>query len=178
MIGRSTRRVAHHAQEHVRRDALAKSRWRALIHKFTMRIGLLEPQKLRILAELFNRNDRQRMIRSSEHSTFRLLAARRTWSNPGRRAAPLREFSAAFPSVLIGGLAVVLGLFLDPEASLAALLDSPIDGGARRRGTAGPSCDSRARCGLRARRRGRRRPAGSRRSTSSAELTSPLAVLN
>src|SRR3954447_26559570 len=108
MIGRSPRRVAHHAQEHVRRDALAKSRWQALIHKFTMRIGLVEPQKLRILAELFNRNDRQRTIRSTEHFTSGPMAVRRTWSNRARRAALLRGFSVASPSALTGGLAELL----------------------------------------------------------------------
>jgi hypothetical protein len=55
MIGRYARRGAHHAQEHIRRDALPETRRQALIHKFTTRIGFLEPQKLRILAELFNR---------------------------------------------------------------------------------------------------------------------------
>jgi hypothetical protein len=55
MIERYARRGAHHAQEHIRRDALLKPRHEAPIHKFTTRIGILEPQKLRILAELFKR---------------------------------------------------------------------------------------------------------------------------
>src|SRR3954451_4780505 len=161
MIGRFGRRDAHHAQEHIGRDALAKSRQPALIYKFTTRNGFLEPQKSRILAELFNRNDRQRTIRSAERITSRLMAARRTWSNPGRRAALLREFSVASPSALTGGLAEVIVLFLDPGASFAALPGSPVADAMTRKGRAGLSCDSRVRCGLRARRRGRRHPPGS-----------------
>jgi hypothetical protein len=40
-------------QEHVWRDALPMPRRQVLIHKFTTRIGFLEPQKLPIFAELF-----------------------------------------------------------------------------------------------------------------------------
>ena len=77
---------------------------------------------------------------------FHPTAVRKTSLNPGRHAALLRGFSAASPSAPAGGLAAAIMPFLDPEASFAALPGTQAAGVARRKGTAGLSFDSRARC--------------------------------
>lgn len=103
-------------------DALPNQRLQALLHKFTMRIARLEPQKLPFFTEFFNRHCRHPSLATggppveSIKSGMRVgqpvatigfppLDVRKISSNPARRAAPLRGFSAAFPAVPAGELA-------------------------------------------------------------------------
>ena len=46
-------------QEHIRRDALPKTRHKRCYINLPRGLASIEPQKLRIFAELFNRHDRQ-----------------------------------------------------------------------------------------------------------------------